>query len=568
MPLQCSSCRNQLKELSLIASSLSGVRIAVVAPSFETYNVVSHIQTEFPRLIVDRDVGSLWSSNDANNYDQILFDRCGRVSHAISHPRSDVTSYRDTLNAIKSALYHAQCGWCQYDSKDPTRHENGHKTAKSVNAYLKPRTPGYYSGEQDIQINQRRKSSYEQTTMYNPTRLDQTTYYNRNRQSQPTSYYSAQPINNHSMSREHHNDYSIRYQQQNFFRPESTQNKALGQIQKQPEMTEEFRYDISARHSSTTAPSKSGYGPDEDYGDYGLPQSAGTTPILQTQISPPTPPNPFWPTPPYRQIQKNHITRQYQIDQPFGPIIGENNIPCSAYTDDICYQQQEKLGRSGLSKCCSKGIYFTDLCISGRCSNSTTQLCCFQKFLQAKFACCADPSQSEGTTSTNQFNKCCHQKFVSHDDCCSQEAAFHYWNSVHEICYPNTKVDYSKIKMEVRFAEGVRVVDLGENRLWDYECQYGEFLKDSIEDNGDMNSIYLLVCNQTCWVLIWFLRANPRMTAARCVNIGRERELRAGPNGRDLPRLFPYLHNLLRPNGLINEYIDLRIYTSLLQKYY
>ncbi|KAK6035985.1 hypothetical protein COOONC_26509 [Cooperia oncophora] len=63
--------------------------------------------------------------------------------------------------------------------------------------------------------------------------------------------------------------------------------------------------------------------------------------------------------------------------------------------------------------------------------------------------------------------------FVTEDDCCNTEASSGYWRSVHEVCYPNTKVDYSNIMMEVRFAEGVRVVNLNENRVWDYECRNG-----------------------------------------------------------------------------------------------
>ncbi|VDM63179.1 unnamed protein product [Angiostrongylus costaricensis] len=184
-------------------------------------------------------------------------------------------------------------------------------------------------------------------------------------------------------------------------------------------------------------------------------------------------------------INSRAIQRDESKFTAFGEQASENNIPCSAYTDDICYQQslllvtftqsfqQEKFGRAGLSKCCKKGIYLTDVCLSGKCSNHTVQLCCFQKFLQARYRCCEDDSQSLGPSSTSDFNKCCYEHFVNEDACCNMKLATRYWKTVHELCYPNTNVDYSGIKLEVRFVEGMRVVDLNEKRIWEYECRNG-----------------------------------------------------------------------------------------------
>ncbi|ETN76363.1 hypothetical protein NECAME_11745 [Necator americanus] len=198
---------------------------------------------------------------------------------------------------------------------------------------------------------------------------------------------------------------------------------------------------------------------------------------IKTQIPTPTSFDPLWPTPAPGQFFHSDPRNRKKVEDPrftkFGELASENNIPCTAYTDDICYQQQEKLGRENVSKCCKKGIYLTDVCMPGKCSNHTIQLCCFQKFLQARYTCCEDDEQSLGPASTNQFSMCCHDNFVNEDECCGKETAASYWRSVHEVCYPNTKVDYAGIKMEVRFAEGVRVVDMSENRVWDYECRNG-----------------------------------------------------------------------------------------------
>uniref|UniRef100_A0A8R1DXU1 Uncharacterized protein n=1 Tax=Caenorhabditis japonica TaxID=281687 RepID=A0A8R1DXU1_CAEJA len=207
--------------------------------------------------------------------------------------------------------------------------------------------------------------------------------------------------------------------------------------------------------------------------------------FFQTQIPRPpfdNPPPPLqnWPT--YTPYQYQYQNAPYLPPGSYGqpnphlpkPAM-ENNLPCSAFTDDICYQQRQSLGPSQMSKCCNKGVYLTDVCVPGKCSNSTIQLCCFQKFLQAKHDCCNDPSQDEGGTKmTNQFNKCCHNSFVTDDPCCPDQAAKRYWSSAYEVCLPTVTVDFSPVRFEVHFTEGVRVLDLSTDRQWEFNCTYGK----------------------------------------------------------------------------------------------
>ncbi|GMS84969.1 hypothetical protein PENTCL1PPCAC_7144, partial [Pristionchus entomophagus] len=157
----------------------------------------------------------------------------------------------------------------------------------------------------------------------------------------------------------------------------------------------------------------------------------------------------------------------------------EEEVPCKAITDDICYHQK-KSGRK-LSKCCKKGIYLADFCMPGKCSNTTVQACCMQKYLQAKFQCCEN-ADMEGTTATDAFSRCCHAHFVEEvqgvegrvkDDCCPPEAAAEYWQSVHDICLPNVQADLSTVKFEIRLSDGIRVLDLAETDKWQHECRYG-----------------------------------------------------------------------------------------------
>ncbi|ETN76361.1 hypothetical protein NECAME_11743, partial [Necator americanus] len=130
MPLQCASCHRQLKRLSYMASTLGDIRVVVLAPSYEAPVTISRIQNEFPRLIIDRDIDKVWRAYEASNHDQIVFDRCNRVAHVLSHPRSDMTSYRDTLDAIDSARDHAPCGPCQHDVNRNDLNTGSRKTAK------------------------------------------------------------------------------------------------------------------------------------------------------------------------------------------------------------------------------------------------------------------------------------------------------------------------------------------------------------------------------------------------------------------------------------------------------
>ncbi|KAK6050936.1 hypothetical protein COOONC_11559 [Cooperia oncophora] len=61
-----------------------------------------------------------------------------------------------------------------------------------------------------------------------------------------------------------------------------------------------------------------------------------------TQIPTPTTFDPLWPTPAPGEFFYGDPRNPKKIDQRFtkyGEQASENNIPCSAYTDDICYQQ-------------------------------------------------------------------------------------------------------------------------------------------------------------------------------------------------------------------------------------
>ncbi|GMR37254.1 hypothetical protein PMAYCL1PPCAC_07449, partial [Pristionchus mayeri] len=224
--------------------------------------------------------------------------------------------------------------------------------------------------------------------------------------------------------------------------------------------------------STTTEKKKAeGFEDYEDYGDYGAMKTFTKSEEVQKETSHFT-----------RSTQtrpRSIDPRNYDLENADEDEVNMVEVPCKAITDDICYHQK-KSGRK-LSKCCKKGIYIADFCQPGKCSNTTVQACCMQKYLQAKFQCCENV-EMEGTTATDSFSRCCHAHFVEEvregdtlikDDCCSPEAAAEYWQSVHDICLPNVQADLSTVKFEIRLSDGIRVLDLAETEKWQHECKYG-----------------------------------------------------------------------------------------------
>jgi len=194
---------------------------------------------------------------------------------------------------------------------------------------------------------------------------------------------------------------------------------------------------------------------ESDYYDY---VADLTTPNPeQVQIPKPSSPSPFWPT--------------------MIPIAaagsGQN---CAGYNDDICYQQFIQLDDSEVHPCCKRKVVLTDQCVPGKCSNVTQQLCCIQKFLQAKLTCCLDEKQMTPTSATDKFSKCCHDHFITSDDsCCTNSYATAQWKSVHELCLPNVKIDLSDVKAKT-YVPGTSVTtdfDFKFTKRWDFECKYG-----------------------------------------------------------------------------------------------
>ncbi|PAV81601.1 hypothetical protein WR25_03089 [Diploscapter pachys] len=419
-PIQCTQCYKIFRELNFLAAKIREVRIVVFVPGYESPTSVDRAQREFNYLIFERDdQDRSWLDYQAQRHDQILFDRCGRLSQRLYHPRADLTQYQDTVEAIQRNLRGEVCGPC-IKNPDGEAKSREQRSRMGINAYIASRPK---TSDRNDEEEQRRREYYQR------------------QQNQVTHRQNPDPRRQESDDRRH----AMRTDSQSDFRP--TVPPASSFQQAEPLQTTKRSFLITTQASSKDSDTDVDYS--EYYNDVDPANIVATTQQPETQIPKPQPQKDDWPTQlPLTQISKPQFeSRSYKVDEPFGPIVSEGNIPCTAYTDEICYEQQERQGT--LSKCCKKGVYLTDVCTPGKCSNSTVQLCCFQKFLQAKFTCCEDSSQGEGTNSTNNFSKCCYDNFVEYDECCPKESARDYWKSVYDVCYPNTKVDYSTIKLEV-----------------------------------------------------------------------------------------------------------------------
>ncbi|CAO4367465.1 unnamed protein product [Caenorhabditis nigoni] len=480
-PLQCANCYNYLRRLNDLAGSRS-YRISVVAPDFESNHIIQRTSTAFPNLQIDR-AGEGWPRLGAKNFDAIVLDSCSRVTETFEWPQSDVTTSTSIPTALQATSF--KCGG---GSAGIQKCQNLNTSKKRVNAWIK---------EQEQQEQMRKNQNIQNSQ--NPPRHQnsqnpqnsQASQNGRNVQNSQNYHQNAQKhLQNHQNyqnqnSQRHQNPAHHLNSQQNTYSNHNSYNNGYQSLYTPPPPPPPPQVVPTEKLTTTTTDAS---GPDYDYYPEGDTTLLATTQSTQTQI--PRPPsgnngynenNGPWPTyPSYYQHNQNQQNQwnpyqpnPYHKMSPNPALMMDANLPCSAFTDDICHQQREQMG-SLVSKCCNKGIYLTDVCIPGKCSNSTTQLCCFQKFLQAKFSCCSDPAQDEGAPKmTNRFNKCCHNSFITEDPCCPEAAAKKYWSTAYEVCMPTVVVDFSPVRFEVHFTEGVRVIDLSVDRQWEFNCTHG-----------------------------------------------------------------------------------------------
>uniref|UniRef100_A0A0N4U327 SelP_N domain-containing protein n=1 Tax=Dracunculus medinensis TaxID=318479 RepID=A0A0N4U327_DRAME len=123
MPVHCNFCQNQLKKLQVTTQIFREIRVVIIVAMDENPRTINYYQQEFPELTIIKDstADRVWEKHGATPHDHFIYDRCGRLSIIIRHPRSDMSNYEDTIKSLKSALNYARCGWCQYDPQPSFR---------------------------------------------------------------------------------------------------------------------------------------------------------------------------------------------------------------------------------------------------------------------------------------------------------------------------------------------------------------------------------------------------------------------------------------------------------------
>ncbi|KAI3422491.1 hypothetical protein GPALN_012998 [Globodera pallida] len=179
-----------------------------------------------------------------------------------------------------------------------------------------------------------------------------------------------------------------------------------------------------------------------------------------------------------------------QIPKPTGPVMPTNpttqadknfgfDLPCTGFSDESCFQQQTQLRPNEMHRCCRGRILFTDQCVAGKCSNATVQLCCIQRFLQAKLSCCSDERQADVDVG-DHFSHCCFENFVDGEDpCCPRAYAAEQWRSVHELCLPNVEMDLTGVKVPSPLVGTTLITefDFSKTDRWRFECRYGSHVQ-------------------------------------------------------------------------------------------
>uniref|UniRef100_A0A7E4UMF3 SelP_N domain-containing protein n=1 Tax=Panagrellus redivivus TaxID=6233 RepID=A0A7E4UMF3_PANRE len=426
MRLDCPTCEESVRSLNEFIKSEAipnkfqhDVKIVIVVPHNELDAHIRSLQARYNmiRLVKESQKEPLWGWLRVGHNDALLYDRCGRLARHIRLPQIDMSRSRAPFEAIKSVINGQPCGACAFDRRQP-------QPAKpQITAYVRQSVP--------------------QTTIPPKTEELAITQAHRHQESfNSKDWISVPSISSSSRNRQ--------------------------QLIKQQAAIPAASEPLYPDDNEVPTPTVSTNGNGNANGD-GIPKNAdpeyydyiaefGTTQSPQNvQIPKPTMASSLWPT-------KSPVNSD------------KFNPTCAGYTDEICFNQFAQLSKSEVHKCCRSRISLTDQCQPGKCSNATQQLCCIQKFLQAKLSCCNDVSQTLPTGSTDKFSRCCYENFITeNDECCPKTYASTQWKAVHELCLPNVVIDLSNIRVKT-VVPGTSVAtdfDFRYHRRWEFECKYG-----------------------------------------------------------------------------------------------
>ncbi|CAK5098552.1 unnamed protein product [Meloidogyne enterolobii] len=520
---QCNlQCDNTLKRLNSLYEQYPSVRVMAVAQLNEDERNLRSFAQRYPRIH-----SPVWNWFRVGHLDQLIFDRCSRNSAKLSPSTpSSPPSLTSTIHALQATLSAQPCGSCDYDSTKPApewpslhppprrieTRERGKKPAKQqqiIKTTPKPEeTTQNYNNiirQKHLELQERERLIREREQRQRENEEKQRKYWLEQQQKlqqlqqkhvytttptvsskhktrqfpEPTTRlpvnYASDPYKNKN------NNYFPRreeQQKQNRIYPSPTPPKPVvvagpsnqriptvnnqELLNKSPEPAPLYPEgsENSNNNNNLSEDTQDYYNYEEIWTTESPPQNLQIPKPITTKVEPTQP----------SSSSSSSSSSTNQQDKNFG-----FELPCTGFSDESCFQQQTQLRPNEIHRCCRGRILFSDLCVSGKCSNTTIQLCCIQRFLQAKLTCCSDERLAE-TKTGDHFSRCCFDNFVDSDDvCCPREYANEQWRSVHELCLPNVEMDLSEVKVPVPLM-GTSLItefDFAKTDKWRFECRYG-----------------------------------------------------------------------------------------------
>ncbi|CEF70757.1 Selenoprotein P, N-terminal domain-containing protein [Strongyloides ratti] len=452
---------NEIFQFNRLGAMLRDIKFLILIDKEFDQNYLTTLKNRYTYVSIIQDDGGQFDPYyylNASDDEKLLFDRCGRLAMVRKKQPINDQSFMEEYNILNRAVNYAYCGWCKYDtSKNQKNNINNYNTYQQQGRnFIKD---GSYTNVEPKNTNI--DSQYAKTN----TKYDN--FPNDVNDKKITLNPTIKAINNNkkfnpTINKNPNNIENLFYGTVKPYEVNYISNKKMEKNVNDKKSFNDFNINTGNKNYPDVVslyPDTSDQVSIEDYEYLDIADIPLTTESTRNQIPQPTPTNiQLWPT--YNSGQFD-----YQI-----------NMPCAGFTDEICFHQKANMPLNKVHRCCHERILLTDLCVPGKCSNVTIQLCCIQKFLQSKHKCCNDEEQSRSHSPTDSFNRCCFENFISgDDDCCPSGHAENQWRDIYDLCFPNVEFDLSNIKVPT-FISGSVVIsefDFSKTDEWKFSCPYG-----------------------------------------------------------------------------------------------
>ncbi|KRY31250.1 Selenoprotein Pb [Trichinella spiralis] len=492
MELQCTLCRTQISSIVKLSELFrenydEPTKFLVVAPHNESDRFVEY----YKQYLKPYDIGviqettaePIWHTLRGSRFDFFVYDRCGRLNYYIPYPQSFMY-YHYTISSLHSTHRYIKCGPC------PSNRQDISTAAVSVGKTLTD-DGQWNSNDQRSTFPSETSSVYKHhLPKYQPKNVKAWLQYIRGLSGDPTGENQLDGVDSFAAEvlRERYVKPKHGGRRKNRTRIKQGSKKLTTALPKHSQATTS---NDSSIPTTTNANTTVAHTPIPNITEnFESTAQIPTTPLMTTSMTTTATTQLIINAIPENSTVGNETDVQdfnnndnNQTDLPtddtkkpkyYWSLTPPEEMNCSAYRDSVCLKLQAK-NRS--HPCCNKGIYVTGLCSPDHCTPDTNQLCCFQRYQQARYACCHD--ESVPSSRPDDFNRCCYDYFMHsepEDPCCPSSVAHAYWTKQHRIadlCLPNLQVDYSDVVFQVHLKNGrSELHQLRSVNVLNYTCPY------------------------------------------------------------------------------------------------